>query len=139
MANAFWPDVSTAETAHTACKTAAYLAFVVGGLTAVAAILSIAGVEFLQRLGIDGWAVIDSVLFIGLGFGVLKHSRVAAVLLVLLYGGERLLSMFLAISAGAQPSTGIVMTVIFLAGFIGGLRGTFALARLHAEPKPVQF
>jgi len=133
MANALWPEVATEDDAHKACKTAAYCAFFVGGLTAVFALVSLAGVEFLNALGIDIWSLVDAILFLGLGYGTLRHSRVAAVLLVTIYALERIIGMILAAAAGASPTSGLIMTILFTLAFIGGARGAFAMARFRAQ------
>ncbi|MEM9074265.1 MAG: hypothetical protein AAGE52_37575 [Myxococcota bacterium] len=137
--NFLWPDVSTETSAHAACKQAAYFAFFIAGITTLFAILSAAEVEFLQALGIDLWSLIDAALIGGLGFGVLKHSRVAAVLLLIVYAAERIFGMILAVEAGARPTSGLILTIFALAAFIGGVRGSFALARMRQESAPTNF
>ncbi|MFT5352883.1 MAG: hypothetical protein ACI9KE_000080 [Polyangiales bacterium] len=134
MSNNFlWPDVSLPENAKAACKQAAQLAWFIAGMTGIAVGLSLAGVGLVQAMGFDFWSLIDVTIFAALGFGVYKHSRVAAVLLLIFYGLERVLGMVLAVEAGETPTSGIVFTLIFGAAFFGAIRGAFALARMRAE------
>lgn len=136
--NIFWPDVSTEESAIKQCKQAAYFAWFIAAMTTLVVALSFAEIEFIQALGIDLWSLIDVVVFAVLGFGVFKCSRVAAVLLLSVYGLERAIALIAAMGSGVRPG-GLVFTVFVIAALIGGVRGAFSLARIRAEQQPTGF
>ena len=105
-----WPDVDDAVAIRTVCHTGMWVSFVVAGFTGVA--YTIAGYPLA--------ALIIAGIFVLIGVGIRKHSRIAAVLSVLLY-------------IGPQVATGSISVVSFIFAFlfIGSVRATFALHRLN--------
>ncbi|PKI16315.1 hypothetical protein [Colwellia sp. 12G3] len=121
--NFYWPDVSTLEAAKSATKGAMFVAIFVATVTAAFALY---GMYNDPILGIDGWAFVDSFIFILIAFGLWKLSRFAAVFGVLFYILEQV-DMWL-----TNPSVPI-LAVIFTLVLIGGVRGTFSYHKLKSQ------
>ena len=133
--NFLWPSVETAEDAAWAVRQAFWAAVACAVLTGIAAVLAIAGVQFIKKtFGIDGSALVDATIFGVIAFFLARHSRVAAWAGLLIYGIERVYMW------GTVPAsrTALIMPVIFILAFIGGVRGTMALHRLRQTPPPEQ-
>ena len=107
-----WPDVDNPVAIKTVCHTGMWVSFVVGGLTAL---FTIIGGHLLGGF-------VTGAIFVAIGIGIRKYSRVAAILGVLLYLGPQI--------ATASIS---VVSVIFAFLFISSLRATFALHRLNKQ------
>lgn len=127
MANALWPDVNNLDAARKACRSAAVCAFLVAGVTAIVAVIALSGTSVIP--GIDAWALVDAAIFALLGFFLLRCSRIAAVITLVLFFIERI-GMMVA-SDGFSPA-GFPITLILLVFFIAGVRGAFAFHRLQA-------
>lgn len=123
--NSLWPDVSDLPGAERAIRYGFWAAVFVAGATAAVALLA----AYLHRpvLGMDGSALLDAALFAGLGLGIAKKSRAAAVAGLGLYFVERVYSL----RSGATNTTGLFMTVILTLYFMHGIRGTFAYRKLR--------
>ena len=98
-------------------------AAIVATVTTVLAFSSMRGSEVAKTLGVGASAVVDALLFIMVGFGIWRYSRVAAVSGLLLFIAERL---FLWATARHRPGG---LAVLLLLGFVNGVRGTFAYHR----------
>jgi hypothetical protein len=107
-----WPDVNNEVAVRTVCHTGMWASFFIAGLTTLFVVL-----RFISVLG-----VMDAVIFVGIGFGIRKFSRIAAVFGLLLYLLEQIASANLS-----------VLTVILTFIFIGCVRATFALARMKKQ------
>lgn len=121
----FWPDVSDLEGATDATRLAMWCALVVGGATALFAVLSLFG---LRVMGASLAALFDAALFAAIAYGLSKHSRFAATVGFLLYLIEKLYQLkttgnFLGVGA---------LSIVFLIGFLNGMRGAFAYHKLSA-------
>ncbi|MGA2435521.1 MAG: hypothetical protein ABSG25_09570 [Bryobacteraceae bacterium] len=115
----WWPLISDEKSAKEAAAIGAGCAYVVAGITGVFAIISIfRPLSFVKPL-----SLVDALLFGFLGFMIQwKTSRIAAVAALIVFVGER-------IEAGGERGGGAavwVLAVIFLLGFISGVRGAFA-------------
>ena len=128
MSNWYWEDVSDLGGAEKAINGGFWAAVIVACITALVALLSLAGV---QLLGLDVWALFDAALFAAIAVGIKRKSRFAAVAGLSLYIFERIYMMQ---RSGAR---GIVMGVLFTLFFINAVRGSFAYHRLkegQAQP-----
>lgn len=121
----YWPDVSTIEAAKSATKGAMVVALFVASVTAAFALY---GMYNDPVLGINGWAFIDSFIFLLIALGIWKLSRFAAVFGLVFYIIEQV-DMWL--SSPSIPFLAIIFTVIL----IGGVRGTFSYHKLKSQSK----
>ena len=87
-------------------------------------LLSFAGIVLLP--GFDAFALIDVMLFAGLGWGIYRYSRICAVLALILYVAEQ------AYNVKNFETFNAVMAVLFIVFFAKGVRGTFAYQRFTA-------
>lgn len=126
MANAFWPDINDLESARKACRAAAVGAFIVATITGIVAAVAVAGSAPIA--GIDSSAFVDAAIFAILGFFLRRCSRTAAVITLVLFIIERIFMM----AQGGAP-VGIIVAVILIIYFIGGVRGAFTYHRLMAQ------
>jgi hypothetical protein len=122
----YWPDVSTTSDAEKAVKTAAYVAFFVAAVTGVLSLLAV----FSTVQILSGWDILDAVAFVLLGLWILRGSRAAAVLALLLYIVE--LVVGIATTGGGNPVQ-FVVGLIFVFAFINGVRGAYSLRRLEGD------
>lgn len=76
--------------ARQGCRIGAGAAAFVAGVTVVVALASVAGVQAVPGATIDLLALIDAVLFGAIAWGLLRRSRVAAVLGLALFVLEKL-------------------------------------------------
>jgi len=123
--NVFWPEVSTVETAIKATKGALVASIVVACLTGALAIYGSYNNPII--LGLDAWALIDSILFFIIAFSIWKLSRVGAVFGLLLYILERV-DMWMYTESGFS-----ILTVLFVIMYIHGIRGTFSYHKLKSQ------
>jgi hypothetical protein len=115
----WWPIISDQISAKKAAATGAECAFVVAGITGIAAVVSI----FTPLDFAEPSSLADALVIALLGFLIQrKASRIAAVTAMVLFVGERI---YAGIEHGFGAAVG-VLAVILLLGFISGVRGTFA-------------
>ena len=126
MANAFWPDINDLESAKKACGAAAAGAFIVAVITGIVAAIAMAGSSPIA--GIDGSAFVDAAIFAILGFFLRRCSRTAAVITLVLFIIERIFMM----AQGGAPA-GLIVAIILIVYFIGGVRGAVTYHRLLAQ------
>lgn len=134
----FWPNVSTPEEARYAARQGMWAAYIGGGLSLFAVVVSFLSSDvrgFLGELlevtpgeqdiifGILIMIMIEALIFIGLGFAIGKMSRVAAVIALIL---------FLLDKTVMPPANvgGIIFAAAFLWLYALGIKGTFAWHRL---------
>ncbi len=91
-------------------------------MTTIFALLAINGTKPVA--GINGAALFDAAIFIGIGIGIGRLSRVAAVAGLVIYIAERLYMMSL------NGPAGLWMTIALTLIFINSVRGTFAYRRI---------
>ncbi len=116
------PEVEGAEAAKKAAKGGMWAAFFVAGVTTLFAILAMNGTTPVA--GINGAALLDAAVFIGIGIGIGRLSRIAAVAGLVIYIAERLYMMSL------NGPAGLWMTIALTLVFINSVRGTFAYHRI---------
>lgn len=119
--NYFWPSINNTHEANRACGAASGVSFFIAIVTAVIAWLQGTGkINIFPGIGI--MAFIDAGLFFCVGIGLCFHSRIAAVLGLVLYFVER---VFMIKSYGMNAGQ-IVSLLIFGVAFLNGVRGAFA-------------
>ena len=111
-----WPDIDDVEDARAASRMAMWASFLVAGVTVVVAIAG--------ALGLGLSALADAAIFLALGFGISRVSRVAASLAFALFIVERVVLF------SQTGNTGGILGIVLLLCFGNGLRGTFAFHRL---------
>jgi hypothetical protein len=114
----FWPDISDLVAAETAAKNGMYAAFLVSGMTSLYAVTGMG-----PRLSLA-----DALLFLVIGMGIRKMSRLAAVVGFVLY----LIEQGDAIAHGRGSYT-VFLLIIISAIFLGSVRATFSFHRLRAR------
>jgi hypothetical protein len=117
----YWPDITDLESAATAGREGAAVAFVVAGITTIFAVLA----AFHVANVLSPWALIDAGVMATLGFFIRRMSRAAAVIALVWFIAARIQG---AITHGLASN--LLLGLILLAGFISGVRGTFAYHRL---------
>jgi hypothetical protein len=110
--------------ARKAARQAMWAAFFVAIVTGMASFLSGSGLNVVKGIGPTAW--LDAVIFAGLGAGIGKMSRAAAVGALLLYIGERIA---MAATAGLSP----VVTIAMVSCFAQGVRGTWAFHKFRQQ------
>lgn len=131
--SAYWPDVSTIESAKTAARQGMWAAIVVAGFTVVFVLLALGGADGLAGT-VDETALIDAAVFALIAFGIYRFSRTAAVLGVVIFVVERI--YLWSVIGVKAPIVAIIITL----AFISSIRGTFAYHKLktgQAAPAPV--
>lgn len=128
-----WPSVDTPDAAARATKQAFWAAVLVAGLTGSFALMAAAGVGVVQEIGINTGALVDAGLFAVIALGLWKQSRAAAWAGLALYGFERIYAW--STTGAGSP----LIPIIFILAFIGGVRGTAALARMKDAAPAVEF
>jgi hypothetical protein len=123
--NWLWPQIQDKEDAKKAAHGAAGMAFFVAIVTSIIAFLEMTG--RLKLFGLGPEAFIDAGLFFGIGVGLLFHSRIAAVVGLILYVVEQ---VFMLKSGAGKPS---IAMILFTLAFINGVRGSFAYHRMKKE------
>ncbi|MFN7920797.1 MAG: hypothetical protein U0Q16_11905 [Bryobacteraceae bacterium] len=115
-----WPELANKEDCIAAANAGSKFAYAIGVLTMV---LSFAMTKLLaEQAGI----VIEGLLVIGLGYGISRMSRVCAVLLLILYAGERI----------AMKNVNVV-GVLATAAFISSVRACWKYHKLRRTPPPL--
>jgi len=129
--SSIWPQIYDMDSAREAAKVSAYAAFFCAGITALFAVLSIAGVNLISYISM--WSLLDAVIFLGFGIGTKKMSRVCSVLLLAFYVLEKIASL---VEGHFQNP---LIWLLFIALFTSGVRGCFAYHQFsqHPETEPV--
>jgi hypothetical protein len=131
--SAYWPDVSTIESAKSAARQGMWAAIVVAGFTVFLVVLAMAGTEGIAGT-FDETALIDAAAFALIAFGIYRFSRTAAVLGLVIFVVERI---YLWSVIGVK---GPILAIIITLAFVTSVRGTFAyhkLKMIEAAPAPV--
>lgn len=129
--SSLWPQIYDMDSAREAARVSAYAAFLCSGITALLAILSMAGFHLVSYISI--WALIDAAIFLGLGIGTKKMSRIYSVLLLAFYILERIGGALL-----QKNFQNPFIWLIFIVLFTSGVRGCFAYHRFsqNRETEP---
>ncbi|MGB3138851.1 MAG: hypothetical protein WBB18_18725, partial [Nodosilinea sp.] len=129
----FFPPIVTKADARKVADQGFWAAIVVTMITVVfATVASILGP--IEDVPINAWSFIDAGIFVALGLGIRKRSRVAAVAALALYWLNRI--YFWSV-VGFEPDevSGLWMVVLLSVAFANGIRGTFAHHRLAKQPE----
>ena len=121
----FWPKVSDRKNAQFAINEAFCVAVVLAVITVI-----LATVEVLRdgTEGLDAEAFGSALIFAGVGFGIYRKSRIAAISGLVLYVVGRGYAW-----AKVGPNLGVIPVLVTLA-FLHGVRGTFAYHKLPPRP-----
>jgi hypothetical protein len=129
----FWPKIVDEESARAAAHGGVAGAGMVVIATTVLLVWGIVAGKPIAGVGLS--ALIDVGLFLFIGFGIYRMSRVAAVAGLSLY----LLELWFTTKTNGA-SANVILPIIIILAFIGGIRGTVAyhryrkLSALDAEP-----
>lgn len=119
MKQYLWPDIDNFEDAKKIGRQGAYVAFFISIVTGVITFLHISGtLEIVKGIGPE--AYLDAVLFLALGIGIWRYSRISAVAALLLYVAEQVYMFYL-----MGPRVPIMQIFITLA-FVATIRACFA-------------
>jgi hypothetical protein len=114
-----WPDITNEVEAKKATRSGAYAAVIVAVLTAAISLIAIGSKKPL--MGMDGWGMVDALLFAVIAWRVFKFSFPWAVAGLLLYGVE---TFWRWSTVGVPKGAGIITTGFLILAFITGARGT---------------
>lgn len=129
-ANPFWPSVADLPSATKASDAAFWAAVFVALLTA--AIATFALVTKTAIASVDASAYVDAAIFGVVAWRIRRRSRAWAITGLVLF----LVEKFFQISQDPSASSGIVMALLFVLLFIGGIRGNFAIYKFNHVPNP---
>ena len=123
--SSLWARITDTASAEAAVKSASNAAWLVAAVTGV-----VSGVALVRGpvLGIDGSGMVDAVLMAVAGWRLTRHSRAWSIVALL----DWLVSLYAKLTNGSPAMTGAILaSIAMLFLFIGGVRGTFALARFR--------
>ena len=83
----FWSKIKSIDEAKEFARAGFLAALICAGVPFTLALFSFAGIVLLP--GFDAFALIDVMLFAGLGWGIFRYSRICAVLALILYVAEQ--------------------------------------------------
>ncbi|NJO79148.1 MAG: hypothetical protein HC827_11930 [Cyanobacteria bacterium RM1_2_2] len=122
--NGFWDKIDSLETARQAANQGVWAAGLVAAITTGLILVSMAMGEVPEGMpAINAWAFWDVGLFVAIGWGIRKMSRVAAVAGLVLYILEQVV---MRISNPALSTSGFFVTGLLILAFTNAIRGTFA-------------
>jgi hypothetical protein len=121
--NRLWPVITNEEEAKKAAKSGAYVAALIAVLNFLVSLVAIITKE--PFLGMDGWGLVDALLFAVIAWRLFKFSFPWAVVGLLLYFAE-IYSRWTTV--GPTKSGGIVTTGLIVLAFIACVRGTLFLS-----------
>jgi hypothetical protein len=133
----YWPTIEDENSAEHATKAAVGVSGFIAAVTALAALLSM--VYHKPILGLDGWGLVDAVIFALIAWRISKVSRTWAIVGLLMY----LLEVGYKLATNPSGALGI-LTIIFILIYINAIRGAFAYHRYRkadndplAPPSPL--
>lgn len=118
----FWPKITDEESAKAASRGGVAGAGIVVVATLGLVVWGLLGGTPIDNVGVS--ALIDVGLFLLIGFGIYRMSRLAAVTGLVLYLAELWFTL-----KNSGTSVNVVLPIIIILAFIGGIRGTFAYHR----------
>ena len=122
----WWPTLDNSESAKGATREGAWAALIVAVGTALIATLNIEGVTN-NFMGENAWAYVDASAFLILSILVFRFSRIAALLALIFYLGERI-SILVNVP---YARSNLLVAAIFVMAFVNGIRGAFAWHRFR--------
>jgi hypothetical protein len=122
-----WPDVDDLDSAQDAAHKAAYFAWTAAGFTLLFLVLFVNPLD-AKMFAIIFITLVEAALYAVSGWQVYKFSRAWAVAGLVLYTLDLVAALiyFGPVLIGA-------MRIVFIIGFVNGVRGTFAYHRLRQE------
>jgi hypothetical protein len=124
-----WPKLDSAAAAKKAARQGAYYNFMRVGIYAVSAIRSLGRpTENLFRFGAAAYAI-ESVILIVFGILIFRLSRAAAVIGLL----EYLVNLIVSVALGLFRGIVLPFWVVFAFFFVNSVRGTYAYRRFMLE------
>ena len=127
----YWQTIEDESSAEHAPKAAVGVSGFIAAVTALFAILSI--VYHKPIFGLDGWGLVDALIFALIAWRISKMSRAWAVVGLLMY----LLEVGYKLATNPSGALG-VLTIIFILTYINAIRGAFAYHRYRkAENSPL--
>lgn len=129
------PLPGSASDPHTRHKNAYILIYFIAGLNLVLGLLaSVFNVAFLQELGIGFVSILLGLVYLILGFFVQRKSSLALILTIVLFAGDSLLGVVLAVMEGSNPGVaGLVVRVLLLILLFQGVPAIKALKTKSAK------
>ena len=127
----YWPKIEDESSAEQAAKAAVGVSGFIAAITALLSILSL--IYHKSMLGLDGWGLVDALIFVVIAWRISKMSRAGAIVGLLMY----LLEVGYKLATNPSGALG-VLTIIFILTYIGGIRGTFAYHRYRQANNAVQ-
>lgn len=122
--NWLWPVVTNEEEAKKAAKRGAYAATLVAVLTAAVALIAIGAKGPI--MGMDGWAMLDALLFALIAWKIFKLSFPWAIVGLLLYLAE---VSWRWSKVGIPNGGGVVIQGLIIMALITSVRGTLFLSK----------
>jgi hypothetical protein len=113
-----WPAITSEEEAKKAARSGVYAAGYVAIITGLIAIIAIVLRE--KVLGMDGWAMVDALLFAFLAWRIFKHSLGWAIAGTMIYFGEICWRWS---TTGVPKPMSVLTTGLIVLAFISGVRG----------------
>jgi hypothetical protein len=113
-------------------KGAYSIVFFVAGLNVVLGLVAVLfQVEFLQQVGIGAFSIGFGLVFLALGFFVMRGSLVALIIAIVIFALDAILGFVLTISGGGTPNIGGIVARVFL--LIPMVQGVSAMRALKSE------
>jgi hypothetical protein len=107
-------------------------AYICAAVTSAIVVAGLLGFHLFAGMGV--LALLDAAIFMGLGWGISKYSRICAGAALAFYVLEQANNAVnLANNAVNLKTFNVVMILIFMALLIKGLRGTIAYHRLQRQ------
>jgi hypothetical protein len=109
---------------YTRMKNASQTVYVIGVVGIIAGVLAeVFQFPWLLALGVDLFAVLSGLLFVGLGFFTSRGSVLALIIAIAIYIAETVFFIYTMKEwQGNPPTTGVVLRVFFLLAMLNGLR-----------------
>lgn len=126
-----WPVITNDEEAKKAARSAAYVAATVAVLTCVVSIVALITKEPFS--GIDGWGILDALLFAVIAWRIFKLSFPWALSALLLYCAE----MAWKWNTQGLPGGNVVVPVLVVLALIAGVRGTAFIGKRESWVAPI--
>ncbi len=126
-----WPVITNEEEAQKFAKSGAYAAATVAVLTSAISLIALGAKK--PVLGMDGWGIVDALLFAVIAWRMFKFSFPWAVVGLLLYCAE----MAWKWSTGGFHN--VVVPAFIILALIAGMRGTAFLSKKEKLVGPIIF
>lgn len=127
----FWPKIDSMETAKAVARQGAWAALFVALFTAALTVVSMVAGNLPENLPQpDAWSFWGVGLFVAIGWGIYRMSRIAAVAGLVIYSLEQIM---LRLDNPSLAASGWLVAGLFVLAFVHGVRGTFAYHALRRQ------